>query len=396
MTASGSERCFSDQQQTAGPHDPNEKQVVNARFIRPDELLVYPIHFENTGNAEARDVFVTDVLDANLDPSTVNLITPNGGSFDSATRTVKWSLLSRNLQPGQTGNVLVAARPRPGLPAGTEIRNKAVIQFEVFDPMTTNEVVNIIDDVAPHCAVTPLPGEISAPAFTVSWTGTDAVGEVDSYSVWVSTDGSAFTALLENTKDTGTTFQGAPGKRYGFLCVAKDTAGNIEIKGAVAETSTTVALNFAPTANAGVNRTVRVGSPVTLHGEGSSDADSGPQPLMFSWSQVSGPSVVLSGPSTSNPTFTPTTAGSYVFRLTVSDGIASSGPADVAITVPKLGDIDGDGAVDNSDLSLILAARNTSASGPNDLRDLDGDGMITALDARKLTTLCTRPRCAVQ
>jgi len=26
--------------------------------------------------------------------------------------------------------------------------------------------------------------------------------------------------------------------------------------------------------------------------------------------------------------------------------------------------------------------------------DLDGDGMITALDARKLTLLCTRPRCA--
>lgn len=40
--------------------------------------------------------------------------------------------------------------------------------------------------------------------------------------------------------------------------------------------------------------------------------------------------------------------------------------------------------VDLDDLSLLLAARNTPASGPDDPRDLDGDGIITALDARKL------------
>jgi hypothetical protein len=61
-----------------------------------------------------------------------------------------------------------------------------------------------------------------------------------------------------------------------------------------------------------------------------------------------------------------------------------------------LGDIDLDGDVDNNDLNLILAARNKPASGPNDLRDLDSNMKIDALDARKLTTLCTRPRCATQ
>jgi len=54
------------------------------------------------------------------------------------------------------------------------------------------------------------------------------------------------------------------------------------------------------------------------------------------------------------------------------------------------------GDVDRDDLNIILAARNTPASGPDDPRDLDGDGMITALDARKLVTLCTRPRCACE
>jgi hypothetical protein len=64
--------------------------------------------------------------------------------------------------------------------------------------------------------------------------------------------------------------------------------------------------------------------------------------------------------------------------------------------VPIPGDLDFDGDVDSIDLNIVLAARNTPATGPNDLRDLDGDGWITLLDARKLTTLCTRPRCATQ
>jgi hypothetical protein len=49
---------------------------------------------------------------------------------------------------------------------------------------------------------------------------------------------------------------------------------------------------------------------------------------------------------------------------------------------PDVCDVDGDGAVDRSDVDLILAARNTPAVGPDDPRDADGDGTITVLDAR--------------
>lgn len=64
-------------------------------------------------------------------------------------------------------------------------------------------------------------------------------------------------------------------------------------------------------------------------------------------------------------------------------------------TAMLVGDVNGDGVVDMNDLQLINAALNQSAAA-DDPRDLDRDGMITVLDARKLVLSCTHPRCAVQ
>jgi hypothetical protein len=45
-------------------------------------------------------------------------------------------------------------------------------------------------------------------------------------------------------------------------------------------------------------------------------------------------------------------------------------------------------------VNAIMAARNTAANGLNDPRDLDHSLYIDAVDARRATLLCTRPRCA--
>jgi hypothetical protein len=82
-------------------------------------------------------------------------------------------------------------------------------------------------------------------------------------------------------------------------------------------------VNQIPTANAGADQTVSLSSLVTLNGNNSSDSDLIPSPLTFTWTQVSGPAVTLSGASTASPTFTPTITGTYIFNLTVSDGMAS-------------------------------------------------------------------------
>jgi hypothetical protein len=61
-----------------------------------------------------------------------------------------------------------------------------------------------------------------------------------------------------------------------------------------------------------------------------------------------------------------------------------------------VGDVNGDGRVDQHDLALITVALNKPATGPTDPLDLNHDGVINALDARLLVTFCTRPGCAVQ
>jgi hypothetical protein len=98
-------------------------------------------------------------------------------------------------------------------------------------------------------------------------------------------------------------------------------------------------------------------------------------------------------------------AGAYAITITVTDSgtPALSDKESIAITVNAgggcdviTGDIDGDCDVDTDDMNIIMAARNTPADGDDDPRDLDRDGTITANDARQLSLLCTRPRCAIE
>jgi hypothetical protein len=153
--------------------------------------------------------------------------------------------------------------------------------------------------------------------------------------------------------------------------------------------------NQAPIASAGSDRVARQGSLVTLHGS-ATDPDAGPQPVTFAWTQSAGPIVTLSGATTAQPAFTATQPGRYSFSLIANDGASNSAAATVTIVVPRLGDVDLDGDVDQNDLNAIVARRNTPADSVNDVKDLDGNGVIDALDARIVATLCTRARCAVQ
>lgn len=314
-------------QPASGPVDPNEKGVVAKKFIQPDQMLVYPIHFENIGDVEARDVFITDHLDPNLDASTLNILTP-GASYDPLTKAISWALLNVNLPPHATGNVLFSVKPLPGLPSGTEIRNDATIQFEVFKPITTNQVLNIIDSTPPVCKMDSLPNE-TLPEFTLSWSGTDTIGEIETYSIFVSVDGQGFKSFTDETTDTSAVFVGEENKKYEFFCVAKDTAGNVEDQAVLAEVSTiVVSPNAQPIADAGEDRAVECSNPsatpVRLDASRSHDPDG--DALNYLWQGIFGASNDIS------PTV-PLPQGSHTITLEVNDGRGGSDSDEVTIAV---------------------------------------------------------------
>ena len=94
-------------------------------------------------------------------------------------------------------------------------------------------------------------------------------------------------------------------------------------------------MNESPTANAGSDRTVNEGDPVSLSGSGS-DPDN--DALTFSWRQSSGmPSVTLSNATSTAPSLTAPTQlaadASLVFELTVSDTSNATNTDTVTITV---------------------------------------------------------------
>ena len=146
-------------------------------------------------------------------------------------------------------------------------------------------------------------------------------------------------------------------------------------------------------ANAGADRVVRLGSTIALDASASRDPQPGPNPLSYKWLQSVGTAVTLVGANQQRANFLPNVAGNYTFKLAVSDG-ASTTYDEVTYTVPSLGDVDLDGDIDRIDVALILLGATQSPNAvANDVRDLNGDAVITREDASIARTRCTLRLC---
>ncbi|MGZ4946331.1 MAG: outer membrane protein assembly factor BamB family protein [Halobacteriota archaeon] len=93
--------------------------------------------------------------------------------------------------------------------------------------------------------------------------------------------------------------------------------------------------NNPPTADAGSDQSIHVGTLVTLDGSNSKDIDG--TVASYAWTLVSSPegsNPALSDPTAAKPTFTPDKLGSYTFALKVTDdkGVESTNTAQVTIT----------------------------------------------------------------
>lgn len=404
--------------------DPNEKTgpagVGPTRYISGLEPLSYAIHFENlaAAGAPAQIVDIVECLQTDkVDLSTFSLGSIGAGEWiltvppgkrdyhalvdlrpsrdllvevsatlDEAQGQVRWRYKSIDpatgalpqfdgflppnvLPPEGQGKTTYTVALKAGVPSETEVGRdcRARVVFDQMEDLAlvTNDWVNTIDKGAPVSQASVVASSPTR-AFQVGWSGTDPSSSgLRDYTVYASGDGgSTFAVWRQHVAETAGLFTGEAGRTYSFYSLARDQVFNRQ------ETPSLIA-------------SVTVSD---RDGDGIADGeDNCPATPNADQNDADGDGVgnaCDNCPTTANPDQADSNGNGI--------GNACEAPP------PLRGDLDLDGDVDQNDLNILLAARNKPASGPSDPRDLDGDGKITVLDGRKLTLLCTRPRCATK
>lgn len=162
----------------------------------------------------------------------------------------------------------------------------------------------------------------------VTGSGTDPDGTIASY-LWSVISGAGLSLVNANT--TTVTVNGlANGLSYTLRLTVTDNNGATGTDDMVISVGT--AGNVSPTANAGADQELNIGSTtVSLTGSGT-DPDG--TITGYAWSLVSGPNTPsITTPSAQNTGVTGLIGGVYVFRLTVTDNIGATGNDDVRVRV---------------------------------------------------------------
>ena len=131
-------------------YDPNDKQenhggkILHSSFTTND-YLTYTIQFENTGNANAINVKVDDVLDSKLDGTSIVMVASSDDYIlNRVGNNLSWRFNGINLPPSvpntQTGHgyITFQIKPKPGYAIGDIIPNVANIFFDSNPAIVTN------------------------------------------------------------------------------------------------------------------------------------------------------------------------------------------------------------------------------------------------------------------
>lgn len=131
-------------------YDPNDKmeahgpQIVYSNFTSNDYLF-YTIRFENTGNAAAINIRVNDVLNNQLDETTLEMISASHPyTLDRISKNLNWRF--ENIQlPVSVPNTMIGKgyitfkiKPKAGFAIGDIIPNNASIYFDYNPAIITN------------------------------------------------------------------------------------------------------------------------------------------------------------------------------------------------------------------------------------------------------------------
>jgi uncharacterized repeat protein (TIGR01451 family) len=350
------------------PVDPNFKEatpgvnVAGYGFTTPGRTMLYRNHYENVGNADALDVKIVDVLDPDLDDSTLTI--QDGGVYDPASRSIVWT--DPVLPPLEHRFVSFQVNVRDDAPPGTRVRNDATILFPNAVPpsrVDTNFVEHVVPD--PRFSLEPLLHVRECRETSGGLYEVDLVNEGVGFAYNVAA------AIVSSSpavavSDSLSSFAHPDDENPAVLASVIPNATTASADG-VGFTSPTPG-DPCPTFDWRIQWENLAGDVFTVNVAGAPDADD---------------DAVADESDNCATVYNPDQAD--------SDGDSIGDACDAA--EPQACDLDGDGNVDRDDVALITAARNRAASGSDDPRDADGDGVITVLDARRCMLECALPRC---
>ncbi len=134
-----------------GSYDPNDKTESHGGKIllsdfTTDDYFTYTIRFENTGTAEAINIRVNDLLDEQLDETSIKMVrSSHPYVLDRMGKNLTWRFDGINLPPSIPGDevtghgyIVFQIKPTPGFAIGDIIPNTADIYFDFNPAIVTN------------------------------------------------------------------------------------------------------------------------------------------------------------------------------------------------------------------------------------------------------------------
>jgi hypothetical protein len=133
-----------------GSYDPNDKmeshgETIDINTFTTDSYLYYTIRFQNTGSANAINIKIEDLLDAQLDPTTLRMISSSHNyTLLREGNQLTWSFVGINLpsilqnEELSQGFVSFKIKPNLGFAVNDMIPNTAEIYFDFNPAIITN------------------------------------------------------------------------------------------------------------------------------------------------------------------------------------------------------------------------------------------------------------------
>lgn len=300
---------------------------VNGVQSDPDEVVV-SVFAEGTNQNPTANAGPDKIITL---PAASTTFSGTGTDLDGSIASYGWSQKPTGAPTATLTNITTPVLTAAALVAGTYT---FILTVTDNDGATGTDEVTVTVNTTPLNAIPVVNAGIDKTIYlpttsvVLNGTATDADGVIQTI-LWEKKTGPA--ATLANTGTLTLTASALTVGTYTFRLTVIDNGGATKFDEI---TVNVLNANQPPIANAGIDRTVTLPtSSINLTGSGS-DPDVGGSITAYAWTRVTGPNTpTLTNAATTTVSVTGLVAGTYTFRLTVTDNATATGADDVKVIV---------------------------------------------------------------